>query len=701
MQHRITQQRPLPGLRIHLHLGDVTPVRKRRPRRFPEPRPVQHIRHRPLTEPPRHRLQPHRPVGPDNAKHPIRERDIRRRRLQRIRRQRQRLLHQIHRRIRQRRPGNRDRRRPPRPMPRRDPIRIPLHHVDIVGIEPQLIRHQLRIRRLMPLAVRHRAHQHRHPPIRPQLEPGMLRPTPRHPLAIMRPPQPTQFANRRRPRPPIGEPRHIRPLQRRLQHLRKIAAVVAQPKPGLIRHFMRMQNVLPPQLQLVHPQRAGRMIHQPLQQIHRLRPPRAAIHLRRRRVRKHARHLRQDRRQPIHPRQRRHVRRRRQLPLRRQIRPHRRRRRHMQRHEPILGIQRQRPLIHIVPRLVVRHEPVRPLPHPGHRSPDTPRRPQHNHLLRIQRVLDPETPPHIGRQHPNLIRRHLEHIPRQRLLQPMRHLRPRRQHIPPALERPDRAARLQGADMHPRILRPQPHHMRRLGERRLHRRPIPGRPAETHIVRRLVPHRRRPRHRRRRRPRHRRQRVILNHHQLSRIPRHPLALRHHHRHRIADKPRPLPRYGRMLRPKHKPCPLRCPRKPDQIAPRRNPPQPIRRIILPRQHRQHPRHRQRRRHINPHNPRMRVRAADHHRPRHVSRDHVLREPPPACEQSGILLATKRLAECVAAHGNSFTSPAVCDGTPPEGQSTCERASVRGKEGKAPPAQGHRAAYVAFGHGPLDP
>ena len=546
VHRQVTEDRNLPGRRFDFHRGEVGPEREGLPRRA-------EVRVRPQRL--RRALRRVRPVGerrdlspPDaprrRARHeepPVLEPQVLRRALQQLRRQRQRLPpHRL--RVREhRRAPHRRAPAPESPDPPRALVGVPVEHPHRLVRHPQPVGRNLGPRRLVPLPVRGSPAADGHRRVFLHGDPaGLPRPEPAD-LHIAGEPH-AQRAAPVRPAPRLFRPqrRVIPGLERQVERLLVLPAVVGEPRRRAVREPVRRNQVAPPDLRRIDPQPPGEHIHRPLDQVGRLRPPGTPVGLVRRGVRE----------RPLRPRPRR----------RERVRPHdhrageRRRRRPRPavvgaavvervqvgaRHPPVLpGVQRQ-PREQVAP-VGRRQEVLAARGDPPHRPAQPPRQPADQHLLRVEVRLRPEPAADLRRDRPHLLRRDAEDL-RHAVPHPVRRLGGGPDREPPLVVPRRRRAGLHRAGDQPLDAEVERHPRRRLRAAAVRAGPlvVVQRPDERPVPLGLLVERLRPRRPRRPRVPGAGQVPVVHHHRLGGVGGLFRRLRDHRRHRVAHAARPV------------------------------------------------------------------------------------------------------------------------------------------------------------------
>ena len=511
----------------------------------------------------------------------------------------------------QRRPSHHQRPRPPMPAPAQNHVAIRLHQPKSLHRQPELRRRNLRERGLQPLPIVLRPRQQIDPASRPKPHRRPLRRRPPRRLQKTRHTLPQQPPPSRRLRPPLREPGRMQ--RRRLDRLRKPPAIHRDPQ----RRNMRESpdHIPPPQLHPIDPHLPRRHIHQPLDQVIRLRLPRPPVSIDRHRMRERPPNIHEHRRHVIHtPHGRSRRVRMRPRPQRRNVSPQIAKTAHMQRQEPPLAIQRQPSRRQVVPPMRRRQKVLRPVRNPPDPAAQPPGRIKQRHILRMHDVLHPEPAAHVRTRHMDHLRRHPE-TQRQVPPQPMHILPAQLQPQPPraGIVRSDRTPRFQRSRHHPVVLQRDRRHVRRPAERRRHGRLVPPLKPIRDIARRI-----RPNHRSRRRihqPRDGRQDLVIHNHRLRRIPRSHQAIRNDQHHRLPHEP-------------HMAISQRMPRRHDQRLHRRQHHRARHRRdavahqVRRGEHAQHPRHRPRSLGIDAPYRRMRMWRPHEHAMKRACHRHVL-------------------------------------------------------------------------------
>ena len=342
-------------------------------------------------------------------------------------------------------------------------------------------------------------------------------------------------------------------LQRCIQRRLVIAGVVLESDGRLIGKRLRRNEVAPPDLHWTHSQLPGRLAHQALHDVRRLRPPGAPIGVDGDRVREHTLDLAVNSRSGVRTRQERAVepggnggRERRQVGTEVGLRIH------PQAEELAVGIEGEPRVGNVVATVSITHERLAALGRPFHRPPELARRPGDDHLLGIVKDLGPEPTTHIGRHLAQLVlgNAHDEGAHQQpddvwvlsRGIQGVL--------TGGGMVLADPRPRLDGIGNDPVINELDFGHVSGARERGLGGRLVTDLPVEADIALGLVPHLRSPRFQRCRDPPHRRQLLLLHFHQLRRVFRLGRRLGDDHRHLIPHVTSAVDHHGRMGRLHH-------------------------------------------------------------------------------------------------------------------------------------------------------
>ena len=207
---------------------------------------------------------------------------------------------------------------------------------------------------------------------------------------------------------------------RHVQVLLELAAVVERPDRALIGQRRFRQHVLAPQLDAIDAELARRIVDQPLDEIDRLRPSRAAIRRRRVGVGEHAHDVDVGLGNQIdaqHGAD--HAERREQVAVGADIGADVGQHVEPQRHELVVLVERQLDLADIVAAVLVGHHRFAALARPFHRPQELARRPQGQAVLDILPALGAEAAADVLGDHPHLALGHLEDVLRQHVAHAM------------------------------------------------------------------------------------------------------------------------------------------------------------------------------------------------------------------------------------------------------------------------------------------
>ncbi len=299
-----------------------------------------------------------------------------------------------------------------------------------------------------------------------------------------------------------------------IEQVREVAAVVGFAHRVAIGHLLGPHQVAPAQFGRVELELRSRAIHQPLDQVDRFGPARAAIRADDIGVRQHCLGLQVEHR---------HV-----VDAGRDLRPDRQmddcagrvsvgadraRDAHAQREDAAVGIEREFALGALVAAMARRLEFLEPRRPPAHRAPQLARRVRADDILRMHQRFHAEAATDIADDDPHLLGRQIEQLG-ERALVAGRVLRSRVKGEPSRgrVKFGDAAARLERHRSQPLVVDRHAHLMSRRGKCALASCAVPVVRAASDVARCIGPD-----HGRRRRERgietgHRRQRVVIDHH---------------------------------------------------------------------------------------------------------------------------------------------------------------------------------------------
>ena len=233
--------------------------------------------------------------------------------------------------------------------------------------------------------------------------------SPRIELDVVGEPEPAQPARLRARHLARREPRHVGLDQRPVEHPPEVPDVVHLPRDAAIGEPLLRDEVAPPELDRVEPEVARRPVHQPLDDVDRLRPPGAAVGVDRRGVGEHPLHREErllhvvDARHHLQRQLRGDV-----LAERRVVGPEVRHAADPQRLQPVAPVERRLRHRHMVAPVVVGQHRLAAAAHPVHRPPELARREGDGEILRVVEPLDPEAAADVRRRHPHRLLRQPE-----------------------------------------------------------------------------------------------------------------------------------------------------------------------------------------------------------------------------------------------------------------------------------------------------
>ena len=316
----------------------------------------------------------------------------------------------------------------------------------------------------------------------------------------------------------------------------EFAAVVGEGECRLVGHGRGRQQVPAAQLDAVHAELRRRLVHDPLDHIDGLGPARAAVRPGRIGIGIRAAHAHMRGPEPVHPDQRADVgKRRRELPVGRNVGADVADGVHAQRKEPAAGVQRQLGLAHAVAAVLVGQQRFAAVAGPLDRAAELLRQPQHEPVLGVGPALAAERAAHVARHHADAVLGDAEDFPGQHLADAVGVLRVALQRVA-VLARvvaAQRAARFHVLGVHPRDRVGAFHHMRGRGERRIGRGAVARFVHVAQVVCALVPHGGGAGAQRRGGIGHRGAIGVVDHDEVSRVPRLHQGFGHHRHHGIA------------------------------------------------------------------------------------------------------------------------------------------------------------------------
>ncbi len=330
----------------------------------------------------------------------------------------------------------------------------------------------------------------------------------------------------------------VLPMRKRealVHHALELTAVVVVMGGRVIGQRRRLDEVAAAQFDPIDARHLGRAIDQPLDQIDRFRPTGAAIDRGRRGIGEDRLRAERDRLHVIDARDQHQREEQRRGDGRPPIGAQRLAGPGAQRQDRPLGIEGELAVDHLVARLGIEDERLAAGRRPCHWPAEAARRPQHQHVIRIDVRFHAEAAADIGRDHANLRFWDVQHRGRKLAAQPVRVLRGAVERIAIAAEVPNGAARLDRIGSDAIVLEPQRDDVLGLGEGGVGRRRVAERDGDGAVaVRAVVPDLRRARFERVLHADHRRQRLVVDDHALGGVARLCLGLRHHERDTVAD-----------------------------------------------------------------------------------------------------------------------------------------------------------------------
>ena len=444
---------------------------------------------------------------------------------------------------------------------------------------------------------------------------------------------------------PLLEPGEVGEIERLVEILHEIAAVVGIDEAGLERHGARRNGVAAAQLDRIELHGLGRLLDHGLDHIGRLGPPGAAVMAGQHRVRHHARHLGVNGGRRIGAGEHAQIDERRPRgAVRCVIGPDIGERLDPQRQEFSVAVERQLGVGHVVARLLVRDEAFGALGDPFDRPPGEARGKRRQHVLVVERALHAEAAAHVVAldAHPRL--RHLQEAG-ENAARAVRRLHRAADDIAVVVpvelgQAPARLHRIGGdAVDHHAVL----HDMRGLGEGGLDRGLVADFVEPRRIAGAILPHRRRAGLHRVLGADHGRQRLVIDRDELGRVLRLGQCLGDDEGDAFADIAHAPLRQRR----------LRADEAGRAVAAfsrhaRALPSQRLHRLVLARQHQKHARRRLGRRRVDRADAGVRMGRAQHHGARLARKIHVLDIAAFAAQQIGVFLARYRLTHSELAH-----------------------------------------------------
>ena len=439
-------------------------------------------------------------------------------------------------------------------MPKADPVGVPVDVADVAWIEPEPLVEDLLEGGLVALALVLGPHEHGGAAARGEADLRELGLRPRRLLDGVDHREAPQSPTRPRGLAPGGEAGHVRQAEGAVHAALELAAVVGDPERGAVGHRGGGDQVHPPQGEPIHPELAGRVVDEALDDVGRLGPAGSAVRSGRIGVGQHRVHRNVRGRERVDPDQGRDVAEgREQVAVRGHVGPHVGERLHAQGEEAALGVEGQLGVAHVVARVLVGGDRLPALALPLDRPADLARGPEHEPVLGVLPALGAERPAHVARDHPDLVLRDLEDVAGQRVAHAVRVLDVGVEGVAvlPRVVHPERAARLHVLGVHAGDDVAAPHPVGGPGEGRLGRRLVSELVQVGHVVRALVPDRRGPRLRRGPGVGHRGERLVVDADQVGRVLGLGAGLGHHQGHRIAHVARAVHRQAAVRRREHR------------------------------------------------------------------------------------------------------------------------------------------------------
>ena len=303
-------------------------------------------------------------------------------------------------------------------------------------------------------------------------------------------------------------------------------------------------------------------------------------------------------------------------------------------------IEREAHAALLIAAVAVRQERLAALGGPLDRPADPLRRPQHQRVLGIERVLAAETAAHIGRPLHDLLRRHVEHALGEVAAVRVDVLRRADQlvGVRPGVVAANRAARLHGRRRYALVVDRDLDHVRGAGERRVDGITVARLELDQGVAAMLRPDQLGASLERLLRRQAGRLFDVVDHDGLGGVGRLHAALRHHQRHCIADEARPpdaQPRAHRRVR--------RGTVEPLGGRPRGNAAEAVRLPVAARQDRDHARHLERVRRVDLGKGGVCMGRANDHRVRHAGQHDVVDVAARAGQEAPVLEASHRLTD----------------------------------------------------------
>ena len=169
------------------------------------------------------------------------------------------------------------------PDPLATPVGISLHHPNLLEREVQPLVEDLAVRGVVPLSVRHRPDEegHRSVPVDEEVRPlAQARPSAAA-FDVVGDAETPQPAPRLCLRPSHGEARHVGAFEGALENRVEFARVVEEPGRGLVRKGVGGNQVPAAELDRLESDLLGRRVHQPFHDVESLRSPRSPVGIRR------------------------------------------------------------------------------------------------------------------------------------------------------------------------------------------------------------------------------------------------------------------------------------------------------------------------------------------------------------------------------------------------------------------------------------
>ena len=284
--------------------------------------------------------------------------------------------------------------------------------MDLAGIDPETVAEQLFVHRFVPLALGDRAGQQGHGAAAVEANFRRFEPARRGALDRVRDAEAAQSALSARLRSTLLEPREIGEVERHVEALFELAAIISERETGFERHRVGRDHVAPAQFDRVDAEFVGGEIDHPLDDVCRLRAAIPAIGPHRVRVAVDGCYIGVYRRRAIDPGQSSEIGDK-GVGTGLRIGADGRDRAHPQTEKTAVGIERQLGLGDVVAGLGVAEKRLGARARPFDRPPSELRGEQHQRHLVVDRRLHAEAAADVAGHHAHLVFRYLEDLPRQ------------------------------------------------------------------------------------------------------------------------------------------------------------------------------------------------------------------------------------------------------------------------------------------------